>query len=256
MGNLEISRLNYQGHIIADRGEMLSLTDMWKAAGADSSRQPSNWLASADAKRFIEVLEEVLNPRNSGNELVKVQRGGKTPGTFAHWQIGLAYAKYLSPDFHMWCNEVVRERMEGRVPVGIPDDIVEMLRRDDGMIRMLAHKVTEIEKTMPALVDQMMEARIAADPRVAVVSYVSVKQILENDFKVPAKGRRSIQRKVFIRLSNFCLVNGIKAFKCAHSGTWLFPPHEVSGFVREHCTGLIRHHLDQMKGQGSLRLVS
>lgn len=37
---------------------------------------------------------------------------GKGGATFAHWQIGLAYAKYLSPEFHMWCNEVVRERME------------------------------------------------------------------------------------------------------------------------------------------------
>ncbi len=37
---------------------------------------------------------------------------GRTGSTFAHWQIGLAYAKYLSPEFHMWCNTVVRRHME------------------------------------------------------------------------------------------------------------------------------------------------
>lgn len=92
--------------MIRDRNEMLSLTDMWKAHGGDLARQPSNWLASAEAKNFIEVL----NPGNSGI----ITKRGKNGGTYAHWQIAMAYAKYLSPEFHMWCNEVVRERMEGR----------------------------------------------------------------------------------------------------------------------------------------------
>ncbi|MEN6631786.1 MAG: KilA-N domain-containing protein, partial [Candidatus Polarisedimenticolia bacterium] len=57
--------LVYNGAVIRDRNEMLSLTDMWKAQGADPARQPANWLASADAKRFIETLN-VLEPGNSG----------------------------------------------------------------------------------------------------------------------------------------------------------------------------------------------
>lgn len=45
--------------------------------------------------------------------LINVVRGkGKTQGTFAHWQLALAYAKYLSPEFHMWANQVVKERFE------------------------------------------------------------------------------------------------------------------------------------------------
>jgi hypothetical protein len=42
--------------------------------------------------------------------------GGADPGTFAHWQIALAYAKYLSPKFHMACNDVIRAHMEGARP--------------------------------------------------------------------------------------------------------------------------------------------
>jgi len=82
----------YAGVLIRDRGEMISLTDMWRAAGSDPARQPANWLASADARRFIDVLGGVLNPGISGDEMVKSIRGGRAPGTWAHWQIGLAVA--------------------------------------------------------------------------------------------------------------------------------------------------------------------
>ena len=109
--------LIYNGTAIRDKAEMLSLTDMWKAAGSDGSRQPSNWTASADGVRFIEYAADILNPGNSGNDLVKSVRGGRHPGTWAHWQIALAYAKYLSPEFHMWCNSVVRAHMEGVKPI-------------------------------------------------------------------------------------------------------------------------------------------
>lgn len=250
MGSTQLTSLNYNGAIIRDRGEMLSLTDMWKSAGEPENKNPAQWTRSAAAEEFIDHVALIVG--NSHNNLIDAR---KRAGTWAHWQIALAYAKYLSPEFHMWCNEVVRERMEGRAGASIPADVFEMLRRTDGIAKMLAHKVTEIEKTLPAILDARIEARIAADSRVAVVSYVSVKQMLENEWKVPSKGRRSIQRKVFLRLSAYCLANGIKAFKCAHSGTWLFPPHEAGAFVREHCTGIIQEHLARLRGQGSLRLV-
>ena len=75
---------------------------MWRAAGSDQARQPSNWLGSTDARRFIDVVREILVPRNSGDQkLIRVSRGGRggsNTSTLAHWQIGLAYAKYLSPE--------------------------------------------------------------------------------------------------------------------------------------------------------------
>lgn len=250
MGNMQVASLVYNGEVIRDRGDMLSLTDMWKSAGEPENKNPAQWTRSAAAVEFIEHVELIVG--KSHNNLVE---GRKRAGTWAHWQIALAYAKYLSPEFHMWCNQVVRDRMEGKVPTAIPADVLEMLRRTDGIAKMLAHKVTEIEKAIPTMVNQVMEAKIAADPRVAVVSFVSVKQIIEGEWKVPPKGRRSIQRKVFLRLSAHCLANGIKAFKCAHSGTWLFPPHEACAFVRDKCAGIIQEHLSCMKGQGALRLV-
>ncbi len=72
---------------------MLSLTDMWKAAGADASKAPAQWQRPSQAVEFIEHVSLIVG--NSHDKLIETGRRG---GTFAHWQIGLAYAKYLSPD--------------------------------------------------------------------------------------------------------------------------------------------------------------
>jgi hypothetical protein len=111
----------YGTSMINERGEMLSLTDMWKAAGADPSRQPAEWLRSAEATRFCEYLAESLNLGISQVWISKPGRHGG--GTWAHWQVAMAYAKYLSPEFHMACNVIVRAHMEGRTEVFAQDGI-------------------------------------------------------------------------------------------------------------------------------------
>ena len=41
--------LVYSGHVISSRGEMLSLTDMWKAAGEQGAKQPAQWIRTDSA---------------------------------------------------------------------------------------------------------------------------------------------------------------------------------------------------------------
>lgn len=151
-----MNQLVYQGHIITDKGEMLSLTDMWKAAGSDDARRPSDWLALSSTKEFREAVEATLVAGNTG---IQVKRGGRGVGgeTFGHWQIGLAYAKYLSADFHMWCNTQVRAVMEGKMPSALPDDIVEMLRRGDGMTKQIIRKVTLMQKEQADLSARLVD---------------------------------------------------------------------------------------------------
>jgi KilA-N domain len=88
---------------------------MWRAAGADESRRPIDWPRRSEAGQFIEFLAGSLNVADCHLCQTEPGRGG---GTWAHWQVGMAYAKYLSPEFHAWCNEVVRAHMEGR---GLPE---------------------------------------------------------------------------------------------------------------------------------------
>lgn len=148
--------IELDGASVSLKGEMVSLTGLWKAAGSQPNRDPAQWLRSADAERFIAVLAEIemVDMGNSHNGLIKTTKGGKGGGvTWAHWQIALAYAKYLSSEFHVHCNTVIRAHMERRhtAPTDFPADLLEMVKRTDGIVRMLAHKVTTIEKAMTAL---------------------------------------------------------------------------------------------------------
>lgn len=163
--------LVYNGSEIRAKNEMLSLTDMWKAAGSPVNQSPAQWARTPRASTFIEAVG--FNVGKSHNEVFRSVRGGRNPGTHAHWQVGLAYAKYLSDEFHMWCNEVVRERMEGRSvsTANLPSELVEMIERSFGIQRMLAHKVTEMEKAI-ANIGQ-------SDPeKGSAVEFVTSKQVM------------------------------------------------------------------------------
>ena len=85
---------------------LVSLTDLHRAAAAneqaDGKRKPGDWAREAGAP-FIEFVADQLNTRKTG---IYVTTKGKGGGTFAHWQIALAYAKYLSPALHMQVNQV------------------------------------------------------------------------------------------------------------------------------------------------------
>lgn len=141
-------RLYFKSQSIREDGEFLCLTDMWRAAGAVDSKQPAEWLRSAGAQTFIEALPGILGI--SQDDILRTVRGGTSPGTWAHWQVGMAYAKYLSPEFHAWCNEVVRAVMQGRATVQ-HQDVAALIRE-------------AFAQLVPALmqsVDQKIEARVS-----------------------------------------------------------------------------------------------
>lgn len=108
--------------------EKVNLTDMWKASGADPERRPGDWLAQDGTRRFCEYLADTV-PGGIEN-LAEKSRGGATGGgaTWAHWQLAIAYARYLSPAFHVWCNEVIRAEMQRRAePTIAPVSIINAL---------------------------------------------------------------------------------------------------------------------------------
>lgn len=83
---------------------LVSLTDLWKAAGSKNHEKPSLWLLQEKTSQFIGTVEENLKGRK--DDLLKSTRGRHNGGTFAHWQIALAYAEWLSPKLHMAVNDI------------------------------------------------------------------------------------------------------------------------------------------------------
>lgn len=44
---------------------------------------------------------------------------GRSGGTFAHWQIGMEYACYLSPDLAEICNQIVKDFVEAKPEIAM-----------------------------------------------------------------------------------------------------------------------------------------
>ncbi len=96
--------------------ELMNLTQMWRAVDGKDYQKPVMWLRKTSSVNFIKTLEKQLkgvkkaplkmtSKRYLESYLLKTVKG-RYGGTYAHWQIALQYARYLDPEFAIWCNEV------------------------------------------------------------------------------------------------------------------------------------------------------
>lgn len=136
--------------IRTDDDGRVSLNDIHAAAqnvdAADilkTKRDPRRWQKEA-GEQFVEFVAENLNVRKS--DVLKSKRG-KGGGTFAHWQIALAYAKYLSPALHMQVNEVYARFKAGDVTLA--DEIADRATpaQQEWLARRTASKVARNQLT-------------------------------------------------------------------------------------------------------------
>lgn len=248
---LEKATLSFNGAMIRDRNEMLSLTDMWRAHGSDPARQPANWLVSADARHFIEVL----NPGNSG---VMTKRG-KGGGTFAHWQIGLAYAKYLSPEFHMWCNTVVRERMEHKpaAPMAMNEMSAEFRKILGGIVKSVVH--AELSSVVPQIANQVLPLAVAgylAEHSLAITDGLTAGEVC-NLSKVASSYPRGVAGKVSFRMRRYCDQRGVcpPVTRLGRVRAMVFPTNLARDWLEMEGRTLIRRWVDEASGQKVFRLI-
>ncbi len=92
-----------------DKDGNICLNDLHKAAGSESSKTPYRWQEIDSTKAFINAACKFLN--NARSVIIKSKRG-KGGGTYAHKQVALEYAQYLSPELGVAVNQVFFERIE------------------------------------------------------------------------------------------------------------------------------------------------
>ncbi len=239
--HITVQPLVYNGEVIHERNEMLSLTDMWRAAGAPANREPFNW-ARKEGAAFLDALSIAHNLPASQ---VMISKRGKGGGTFAHWQGGLAYAQYLNPDFHRWCNDVVRQRMEGRqVPAHVVLD-ESMKSAIGGIVKSCTGVVVReaLEVILPRLIE--------ADPRAAATEYKPALDVLIEK-NVPAKRRRAFSQKVSSRLRRYSARHGHATRISRETGRYLFHVDAIGSWMLEEGQSLIASHVAALAGQGVL----
>lgn len=113
--------LNHNGvDIVADDEKFVSLTEIWKASGSDNAKTPARYLRNDHASEFISSLARNLKVQIC--TLTKVRRGKHLGGTWGHWQVAMAYAKWVNPDFHQAVNEGFRRWHEEEKNPGLKID--------------------------------------------------------------------------------------------------------------------------------------
>ena len=103
--------LIYAGHRINERDEMLSLTDMWRAAGRPENLKPNDWVSQERTAKRIDHLYKTSIATTDGNSVIQTFRGAEG-GTWAHWALAIEYAEDLSTEMWFWAKTAIREKME------------------------------------------------------------------------------------------------------------------------------------------------
>ncbi|MFZ1006250.1 MAG: KilA-N domain-containing protein [Candidatus Sulfotelmatobacter sp.] len=113
MNQATLTSRTIAGHSIKTRGpkgqELVSLTDIHKAAGCPASKAPRQWLKHPDTLAFLQSC--ATNTDVEDCYLVQTQRGAPRSGggTWAPWEIGLKYAAFLNKPLERalirsWCH--------------------------------------------------------------------------------------------------------------------------------------------------------
>ncbi|MBB3811459.1 KilA-N domain-containing protein [Pseudochelatococcus contaminans] len=241
--------LVYNGEVINARGETLSLTDMWKAAGSDPAKAPAQWQRLPQSVEFIDHVSAIVGKSHNG--IFQVVRGGNNPGTWAHWHVALAYAKYLSPEFHVWCNEVVRAHMEGRRA----DAEQSLTRYDASVIGNIVKNCTgvvireQLEVVLPTLIDQMVAAKLAEHN--LMIRYGKTAGQIWDGARLPKlKGGAAWLGN---RLAEGqCLIDGGGRAEIGGRAVRLFDPDKAAIAMKNGLLLLARQYVEGRKGQMNL----
>lgn len=97
---------------------MVNATEM----AAYFDKQPVHWLNQQYTKEFLDRLAKLRN--RSLADLVHVTRGGNAPGTWMHKDAALEFARWLSPEFGIWCNDRIMELMTHGATALVPENLL------------------------------------------------------------------------------------------------------------------------------------
>jgi hypothetical protein len=123
----ELATLSFNGYDIRpDENGNISLTLLWKAAGANAYKRPADWQREDGAK----YLKQVGLDLKVGITQLLIKTKGRNGGTSAIPEIALEYAKYLHPKLARLVNQVFLQRVEEeKNPELIVDRAIKTFRR-------------------------------------------------------------------------------------------------------------------------------
>lgn len=101
---------HYQGQAVRFNGDgWINATDI----AASKGLRLDNWLRNKETESYIEALERHLNTSDS-RDLILTQRGRKG-GTWLHPKLAISFARWISPDFAVWCDLHIDALLRGEM---------------------------------------------------------------------------------------------------------------------------------------------
>lgn len=118
---------------------VVNATQMAKPFG----KRPIDWMQNQQTKDFLNELSKVR--KSTLADLVQVTKGGNNPGTWFHEDVALEFARWLSPQFAIWCNDRIKELMRYGM-TATPQTIDNILADPDNAIKILTALKEERKK--------------------------------------------------------------------------------------------------------------
>lgn len=143
--------------ITTDTEGRFNLNSLHRASGAGKDKAPSEWLRRSSTKELVEQLTVNLrlgqnstcglSPNSGlGQEVLKVQKGGVAPGTFAHELLAVEYAGWISPAFRLQVNQTFIDYRTGKLtPVVDPMQALNDPATMRGLLLTYSEKVLTLE---------------------------------------------------------------------------------------------------------------
>ena len=125
-------------------------------------KQPRDWLKTAETNDYIKALSLKINLNK--DELVIVRQGGKPQeqGTWIHKKLIIVFARWLSPDFTVWCDIQIEEILQnGNKIIPKRTDLISVsdseLDRELKTLDFMLNRIQFSEKEKIEFINQTLE---------------------------------------------------------------------------------------------------
>ena len=126
------------------------------------------------SERYAKISERNISEILSLYGLVFIQQGGNMQGTWMYDEIAIEFARWLSPDFSIWCNKRIKEILKGgsNIPTTADEIIAYGYGKALEKISRQSNVIKKQSKRIAALVSQLESEKEAKRERLAIASEV------------------------------------------------------------------------------------
>jgi phage antirepressor YoqD-like protein len=113
-------------------------------------------LKTDSAKSYVDALSKLKNINLT--DLVVVRYGGTQHGTWMHEDVALEFARWLSPEFAIWCNDRIKELMRHGM-TALPETLEQMIANPDLVIAL----ATQLKESRQKIAELQPKADFVAE---------------------------------------------------------------------------------------------